>query len=230
VAAAGNRGDAGNAVQFAPANDPYVVTVGATDENGTPNPLDDTIAPWSSRGVTQDGFAKPDVYAPGAHIVSVLAPDSYFAHQCPSCIIDSDYIRTSGTSMAAPMISGLVADLLQAHPSLSPDQIKGALIDPHVRTNPSFQEVGGVQAAFDVNPRPADQGLAPSKLLTASGDISYTMGSWSMGSWSTAQGSLSAPFAMGSWSCESCTGAGSGGDVNSSMSSWSVAQWSTLSH
>jgi serine protease AprX len=228
VAAAGNRGDAGNAVQFAPANDPYVITVGAVDENGTANPIGDAIAPWSSRGVTQDGFAKPDVYAPGAHIVSVLAPNSYFAHECPTCIIDGDYIRTSGTSMAAPMISGLVADLLQAHPALTPDQVKGALTAPRARSNPALQEVGAAQAAADVNPQPADQGLTPSKLLSAGGDVSYTMGSWSMGSWSTAQGSLSAPFAMGSWSCESCTGTTSSDDVQSSMGSWSVAQWSTL--
>jgi serine protease AprX len=229
VAAAGNRGSAGDAVQFAPANDPYVITVGAVDENGTANPLDDTIASWSSRGVTQDGFAKPDVYAPGAHIVSVLAPNSYFAHECPSCIIDGQYIRTSGTSMAAPMIAGVVADLLQAHPDLTPDQVKGALTDPHVRSNPALQEVAAVQASFDVNPRPANRGLAPSTLLGADGNVSYTMGSWSMGSWSAAQGSLSAPFAMGSWSCQSCTGSTSD-DVNSSMGSWSVAQWSTLQH
>ena len=35
---------------------------------------DDSRPAWSSRGVTQDGFAKPDIHAPGAHIVSTLAP------------------------------------------------------------------------------------------------------------------------------------------------------------
>jgi hypothetical protein len=55
------------------------------------------------------------------------------------------------------------------------------------------------------------------------------MGSWSMGSWSTAQGSLSAPFAMGSWSCESCgKTAGAPTGVNSSMGSWSMGSWSTI--
>jgi serine protease AprX len=167
------------------------------------------------------------VYAPGAHIVSVLAPDSYFAHECPTCIIDGDYIRTSGTSMAAPMIAGVVADMLQAHANLTPDQVKGALTDPRVRSTPAFQEIGAVQAALDAGAQPANQGLTPSKLLGSDGNVSYTMGSWSMGSWSAAQGSLSAPFAMGSWSCESCTGKSSDG-VASSMGSWSVAQWSTL--
>jgi serine protease AprX len=232
VAAAGNRGDDSDAVQYAPANDPYVITAGAVDENKTTNPLDDSTAGWSSRGVTQDGFQKPDVYAPGAHIVSVLAPGSYFAHECPTCIIGGSYIRTSGTSMAAPMIAGAVADLLQAHPGLTPDQIKGALTNPLVSENPAFQELNAAKAGLDGNPQPANRGLTPSTLLAADGNVSYTMGSWSMGSWSmgswsTAQGSLSAPFAMGSWSCASCTGS-SDGAVDSSMGSWSTAAWSTL--
>jgi serine protease AprX len=209
-----------------------VITAGAVDENKTTNPLDDTIAGWSSRGVTQDGFQKPDVYAPGAHIVSVLAPGSYFAHECPTCIIGGSYIRTSGTSMAAPMIAGAVADLLQAHPGLTPDQIKGALTNPLVRENPAFQELSAAKAGMDGNPQAANQRLTPSTLLGADGNVTYSMGSWSMGSWSmgswsTAQGSLSAPFAMGSWSCASCTGSSSDG-VNSSMGSWSSAGWSTL--
>ena len=83
VVAAGNRGTAPDAVQYAPANDPYVVTVGAVDGNGTITPRDDVIASWSSRGTTQDGFDKPDVNAPGAHIVSVLAPNSTFASSVP---------------------------------------------------------------------------------------------------------------------------------------------------
>src|SRR5205807_5948655 len=56
VAAAGNRGTADDAVQYAPANDPFVITVGAVDENGTPTTVDDTVPSWSSRGVTQDGL------------------------------------------------------------------------------------------------------------------------------------------------------------------------------
>jgi serine protease AprX len=224
VAAAGNRGDDGNAVQYAPANDPYVITVGATDENGTANPADDVIAPWSSRGVTQDGFQKPDVYAPGAHIVSVLAPDSLFAAECPTCIIGGQYIRTSGTSMAAPMISGVIADVLSKHPDLTPDQIKGALTNPMVRSLPAIQEVSAVKAGLEFNPQPADQGLTPNSLLGSDGNIS---GSWSFSSWSVAQGSLKAPFAFASWSCASCGSTDDGG-VKPSYGSWSFASWSTI--
>jgi hypothetical protein len=76
---------------------------------------------------------------------------------------------------------------------------------------------------LDFNPRPANQGLTPSQLLGSDGNVNPSMGSWSMGSWSTAQGALSAPFAMGSWSCESCTASsGDPAGVNSSMGSWST--------
>jgi serine protease AprX len=224
VAAAGNRGSDANAVQFAPANDPYVITVGATDENGSANPLNDTIAAWSSRGVTQDGFAKPDVYAPGAHIVSVLAPNSQFAQECPSCVIGGQYIRTSGTSMAAPMISGLVADVLSKHPELTPNQVKGALTDPMVRSLPALQEPSAVKAALDFNPHPADQGLTPSKLLSLTGNIA---GNWSFSSWSVARGGLKAPFAFASWSCASCATQNSE-DVKPTFGTWSFASWSTI--
>ncbi len=222
VAAAGNRGTDAGAVQYAPANDPYVITVGATDENGNSNPMGDTVPSWSSRGTTQDGFEKPDVYAPGAHIVSVLAPSSQFAQECPACIIDGQYIRTSGTSMAAPMISGLVADLLQAHRELTPEQVKGALTDPDVRALPRLQEPSAVKAALVRDPQPADQGLTPSQLIGPDGNVNYA---WA--SWSTAQGKLKAPFAWASWSCESCGGSG-GEPVNPSYGSWSFASWSTL--
>ena len=78
VAAAGNRGPGGDAVSHAPGNDPYVVTVGAVDDKGTKEIADDEPTSWSSRGTTQDGFAKPDIYAPGAKIVSNLAPGSKY--------------------------------------------------------------------------------------------------------------------------------------------------------
>ena len=50
VSAAGNRGNAADAAHYAPGNDPFVISVGATDETGTANPADDTVATFSSRG------------------------------------------------------------------------------------------------------------------------------------------------------------------------------------
>ena len=116
VAAAGNRGQDSDAVRYAPGNDPFVISVGAVDDMGTKGPEDDKLASWSSRGKTQDGFNKPEVLAPGAHIVSNLAPNSMFASLCPTCIVGGQYIRAGGTSMSAPMVAGLVANMLEVHP------------------------------------------------------------------------------------------------------------------
>jgi serine protease AprX len=127
VVAAGNRGDAADAVMYPPGNDPYAISVGATDELGTPDPSDDVVAAFSSRGITQDGAVKPEVLAPGAHIVAPLAPGSAFQALCPACIVGGDYFRIGGTSMSAPVVAGAAALLLQARPDLNPDQIKGLL-------------------------------------------------------------------------------------------------------
>jgi serine protease AprX len=226
VVAAGNRGDAPDAVQYAPANDPYVVTVGAVDTNGTITPRDDVIPDWSSRGTTQDGFDKPDVTAPGAHIVSVLAPNSTFANQCPSCIVDGQYISAGGTSMAAPMVSGLVADMLQLHPNWTPAEVKGSLINPLTKSNRDIDEVSALAAVLLPFAPLADKGLTPSTLLAGkSGQIDYARSTWSRSRWSQAQGDLDAAFARSSWSC-TC-GQGPSGAVDPSRSAWSSSSWAS---
>jgi serine protease AprX len=229
VAAAGNRGDVPGAVQYSPANDPYVITVGGVDENGSSNPSGDTIADWSSLGTTQDGFQKPDVYAPGAHIISVLAPGSVFANANCGCTLDNgQYIQTSGTSMAAPMIAGLVADLLQIHPNWTPDQVKGALTNPAVTESSSFQEPNAIKAALEWNPPLADQGLTPSQLINSTtGKVSYDLSTWSLSTWSRATGPLRSTFTGSNWSCKDCQ-ASAGGTVTPSQSTWSMSTWSTV--
>jgi serine protease AprX len=148
VAAAGNRGDAADAVSYAPGNDPFVISVGATDEADTADPADDTLATFSSRGVTQDGLAKPDVTAPGAHIVAPLASGSAFAALCPQCLVGSqsggsgEYLRIGGTSMAAPVVAGAAALLLQARPDLNPDQVKALLTQATSGTGDGLQAAG----------------------------------------------------------------------------------------
>ena len=74
VVAASNRGpDAGTISK--PGDDPLVITVGAVDDMGTPGLSDDELPDFSSHGPTAaDGLAKPDLAAPGAHIVSLRAP------------------------------------------------------------------------------------------------------------------------------------------------------------
>ena len=227
VVAAGNRGSASDAVQYAPANDPYVITVGGVDENGTADPSDDTVASWSSHGTTQDGVQKPDVYAPGAHIVSVLAPNSDFANSnCSGCVLaGGQYIQTSGTSMAAPVIAGLVADLLQVHPRWTPAQVKGVVTSPQVSENGSVQEPNAVKAVLDWNPPVADQGLTLSKLINpATGNVIPSLATWNLATWNRATGDLRAGYANSSYSCKTCT-AGSGSGVNSSLATWGLGTW-----
>jgi serine protease AprX len=128
VVAAGNTGTASDAVSFAPANDPFVLTVGAVDDMGTGDYRDDAIPSWSSRGITQDGFAKPDVYAPGRHLISVLSKGSVLATQYPANIIGDSYFQLSGTSMAAGVASGAAALVFNARPEWTPGQAKAALM------------------------------------------------------------------------------------------------------
>jgi serine protease AprX len=228
VVAAGNRGDASDAVQYAPANDPYVITVGGLDENGTADPGDDAVASWSSRGTTQDGLQKPDVYAPGAHIASVLAPGSGFATSNCGCLVGGgQYIQTSGTSMAAPMIAGLAADLLQVHPRWTPDQVKGDLTSAAVSESSSLQEPGAVKAVLNWNPPAANRGLTPSSLLTThDGKIDLTLATWSLATWSRANGALRADYAGQSYTCKTCA-ASADGDANSSLGTWGLGTWGT---
>src|SRR5208282_2349409 len=100
----------------APGNDPYVITVGATNTEGTLSRSDDKMTTYSSKGPTLfDHVVKPDIVAPGNRIFSVLAPQSTLAQEYPQNIISSSlaswlpgfgsyYFQLSGTSMATPMV------------------------------------------------------------------------------------------------------------------------------
>ncbi|MGB9593398.1 MAG: S8 family serine peptidase, partial [Anaerolineae bacterium] len=128
VSAGNNGGVSANGivpgVLYPPANDPFVITVGASDDMSTPYTWDDILTPFSAFGVTEDGFWKPEIVAPGAHIINLLAgPDCTIAVQHPEALYGG-FLRLSGTSMAAAVTSGAVALLLQARPDLNPDQVK----------------------------------------------------------------------------------------------------------
>ncbi len=239
VAAAGNMGTASDAVSYAPGNDPYVITVGAVDDQGTADNSDDVVASWSSQGTTQDGFAKPDVVAPGAHIVSTLAPNSDFASLCPTCVINGSYFQVSGTSLAAPIVAGVAADLIAAHPDWTPAMVKGALVNTATQLPGGANEVNATAANWAGNGQlSSDQGLTPNTLIDPdSGSINYNAASWSAGSWSTATDPLAASWSAASWSCESCssgTGSGNGGGdggnggVDPTAASWSTVGWTTF--
>src|SRR5215471_985008 len=144
VVAAGNngrdnsQGTQGYATIQAPGNDPNVITVGATKDEGTPWRLDDTVASYSSKGPTLiDHIAKPDIVAPGNRIVSLLAPGSYLAAQDPALVVGANYVRLSGTSMASPMVAGAAALMIQKDPTLTPDTIKARMMKTAWKGYPS---------------------------------------------------------------------------------------------
>ena len=142
VASAGNLGlnDQGQ-VQAggitSPGNAPWVLTVGASSEQGTSRRSDDTIGRFSSRGPTWIDFgAKPDLVAPGVGIESLSDPGSTLYASLPTMLISGSagfgllykpYLSLSGTSMAAPVVTGTVALMLEANPKLTPNAVKAIL-------------------------------------------------------------------------------------------------------
>ena len=202
VTAAGNEGTTNDGVTYSPANDPWVITAGALDDRGTWTRLDDVLASWSSRGLTQDGVRKPDVLAPGAGLVSTLAPGSDFADLCPRCVVDGRYFRAGGTSMASAVVSGAAALLVEQHPDWTPAQVKGAL----VATLEDVPGAGGavdVTAALDANAS-ASVSLAPNDLIDpTTGLIDWTRASFRRASFRDASGSpLSATWTRASFRCD----------------------------
>jgi hypothetical protein len=111
------------------------VTVGATSHAGTIDRADDSIARFSSRGPTAiDYLAKPDIVAPGVGIESLSAPGSRLYNTLSSFLLPGSvssgslpYLSLTGTSMAAPVVSGTVALMLQANPLLTPNAVKAIL-------------------------------------------------------------------------------------------------------
>lgn len=140
VASAGNNGERG---VTSPGDDPYVITVGATDTMGTATTNDDTVPTWSGRERVGRNV-KPEIVAPGVSLVSLRAPGSTIDVQHPEGRVEAAYFRGSGTSMSTALVSGAVAVLLSHHGNATPDDVKGALVD-------GATSVGGGERAIDLD-------------------------------------------------------------------------------
>ncbi len=171
VVSAGNNGSAN---LYPPANSPRVITVGATDDQGTPGIADDEVAHFSAWGIDDVGNVKPDLVAPGTSIVAFVPNNGKLTmgQDHMENAVDKNYFRMSGTSMSAPIVAGAVAMLLQDEPNLTPDQVKFRLkatanqnwagYDP-ARAGAGYLDV--YAAIQGTSTDYANQGLAPSELL-----------------------------------------------------------------
>ena len=149
VAAAGNSGPSYGTIS-SPGCAKRVICVGSTDKN-------DEIASFSSRGSNYAEIVKPDVVAPGTDIVSAWP--------------GKNYRSLSGTSMACPHVTGVVALTLQMHPYWTPDEIKIALRNTAVDLgyNLTTQGYGKIDALSIVTL----SDVPPISILNISGEIQY---------------------------------------------------------
>ena len=157
VAAAGNTGPDPMTVGV-PGNVPYVITVGAMSDNYTPDDgSDDALASFSAAGPTVEGFVKPDLVAPGGHMLGLMLGNTQIAVEHPEFHDGGIYFTMSGTSQATAVVSGIIALMLQANPSLMPDDVKCRLMAsarPALDNNSDlaysiFQQGAGVVNAYD---------------------------------------------------------------------------------
>lgn len=111
IAAAGNKGPGPHTIS-APGNSRKIITVGSYDQQPQKQV---PVTSHSGVGPTYSCIKKPDVVAPGSHIVSCCPPKKgrgYF------------YSTKSGTSMSTPIVSGAIALLLGKYPYMTPREVK----------------------------------------------------------------------------------------------------------
>ena len=136
-----------------PGNHPLVITVGAMRGMGTAARGDDLIASYSSKGPSMvDQVIKPDIVAPGNQVAAPMLTNTslygwYTANEIPKTSytgiqrMSNTYFRLSGTSMAAPVVAGTVALMLQKEPGLTPDTVKLRLMKTATKSFPTASVV-----------------------------------------------------------------------------------------
>jgi serine protease AprX len=243
VTSAGNEGVDGQQMRIAsaPANDPFVITVGALDLRGSASADRASVPDWSSWGYTYDGFAKPELSAPGRSLLGPIPASATLAQQRPAQLVHSSdglYMRLSGTSLSAPIVSGIAADILALHPRFTPDEVKGALMlgarpvtrarsfsagvgEPWAPLAASFWSPPNPNRALDAFVVPDPAGGPPEFDDAAWLAAVQSSPSWDTVSWSDGWDSVA--WSLVSWSDVSWS------DVSWSDVSWSDVSWSDVS-
>jgi serine protease AprX len=211
VASAGNTaGQVGD-----PGIDPQVLTVGAADTSGwRPH-----LASFSGSGLI-DGVTKPDLVAPGAHVLGVESPDTEIAQDNPSALDSDGLFVGSGTSEATAVTSGVAAAYLSDNPGSSPEQVKTAL-RTESQNMPGWRSGAGLVTVPGALPR------APQTLSDPTGEANFDADTWQANSWLGGAwvNWLASNWSTGAWSPGSWT-AGSWSAGSWSASSWSAGSWS----
>ncbi|MDQ1713077.1 MAG: serine protease AprX [Frankiaceae bacterium] len=249
VVSAGNSGPE-NGTITKPGDDPVVLTVGAYNDKGNLDPADDGIPAWSSRGPTAQGVVKPDVVAPGRTLITTRSYGSDVEKNNPKALIAPSYVKGSGTSEAAAVVSGLAALLVKAHPAWTPDQVKAAIKSTasDMGLGKNRQGAGRVQlaAALAAEPGPSKQkikatGLGPIEgsrgtahvvalcgpdqtVTEITGEMDVYCNPWDGAAWSGAAWS-GAAWSGAAWSGAAWSGSSWGGAAWSGAA-WSGAAWS----
>jgi serine protease AprX len=191
VVSAGNNG---TDILYPPANDPFVITVGAVDDKGTPAITDDVVASFSAYSNKNGSLSKPDLVAPGKNIISLMGnQNGNIPAGHPLNKVSNDYFRMSGTSVAAPMVAGAAALLLEDEPNLTPDQVKYRLMATANKTWAGYSALKAGAGYLDVfaavtgtTTQSANTGVEASQLLwTGVKPVTWSSVGWNSVGWNS---------------------------------------------
>lgn len=245
VVAAGNDGN--KAPLRNPALDPYVIAVGGFDYTRASSSWDDEILDFSNCGTDA---RRPDLVAPGKSIISLLSPGSTAGVENPGAVVLNKYIKGSGTSQSAAIVSGAAALVLAQHPSASPDEVKALLMDaamPMRHADAACQGAGMLNLAKLPYVSAVPTALQKREPSKGTGSIEATRGSdhleldgvllegeqdifgqkWDGGAWAAAS-AQGTSWSGGTWNGSTWTGTNWSG-LSWSGLSWSGTSWSGLS-
>ena len=213
VAAAGNQpGQIGD-----PGLDPQSLTVGAADITGK-RP---SVTSFSGSGVVA-GVSKPDVVAPGLHVLGVINSDSLVAQQHPEGWADHHLFKGSGTSEATAIASGVAAAYLSDNPGATPLAVKSALRNQASYLNDKRAGAGLLNMVNGNGPKPS---------VADSGEAGWDTSSWNANAWQGVpdwQSQLASMWSGPAWDAMSWSGS-TWSAMSWSGSTWSAMSWSAMS-